>query len=80
LSRRRDTKIRAPRPARYHVAPNQTVEVTPPAGTVRLRNDQAEQIGGVYDMANGWSVLVRAAARYVDVTIDGNRPMRLRAV
>jgi hypothetical protein len=61
-------------------APIQTVEVTPPAGTFRLRNEQAERIGGVYDMANGWSVLVRADARYVDVAIDGKRPMRLRAV
>jgi hypothetical protein len=61
-------------------APIATVQVTPAAGTYRLRNEQAQQISGLYDMSNGWSVDVRADGRYADVTIDGDRPMRLLAV
>jgi hypothetical protein len=90
LHRNHDTKIRAPLAASCHVAgasaqslpdaaPIATVQVTPAAGTYRLRNEQARQISGLYDMSNGWSVDVRAE-RYADVTIDGDRPMRLLAV
>lgn len=57
-----------------------TVQVTAPAKTVRIRDDQARQIGGAYAMSNGWYLKVRTATRHIDATIDNERPLRLLAV
>ena len=56
------------------------VEVKPVDGPYRLRNEQARQIAGVYEMSNGWSIDVRPDMRHVDVVINHNRPLRLLAI
>jgi hypothetical protein len=61
-------------------APISTVQVTAPIKTVLLREDQARQIVGSYAMSNGWSLKVRAGRRYIDATIDSEKPMRLVAL
>lgn len=58
----------------------QTVQVTAPPRTVRIREDEARQIGGIYDMSNGWRLDVRTSARHIDATIDRQKPIRLLAV
>jgi hypothetical protein len=60
--------------------PVAVVQVKPLDGTYRLRNEQARQIAGTYEMSNGWSVDVRPDMRHVDVLIDRNRPLRLLAI
>jgi hypothetical protein len=59
-----------------------TVQVTAPAKAARISEDQAWQIGGSYAMSNGWylKVKVRTALRYIDATIDNEKPIRLVAV
>jgi hypothetical protein len=61
-------------------APVAVVQVKPLDGPYRLRNEQARQIAGTYEMSNGWSIDVRPDMRHVDVAIDRNRPLRLLAV
>jgi len=60
--------------------PVAVVQVKPMDGPYRLRNEQARQIAGTYEMSNGWSVGVRPDMRHVDVLIDRNRPLRLLAI
>jgi hypothetical protein len=60
--------------------PVAVVQVKPMDGPYRLRNEQARQIAGAYEMSNGWSVDVRPDMRHVDVLIDRNRPLRLLAI
>lgn len=60
--------------------PMSSVTVKAPLKTVRVRPDQAELIGGSYDMSNGWRLKVRTGARHIDATIDRERPMRLYAI
>ncbi|KGF82024.1 hypothetical protein IA69_08810 [Massilia sp. JS1662] len=60
--------------------PVAVVQVRPMDGPYRLRNEQARQIAGMYEMSNGWSVDVRPDMRHVDIVVDRNRPMRLLAV
>ena len=60
--------------------PVAVVQVKPMDGPCRLRNDQARQIAGMYEMSNGWSIDVRPDMRHVDVVIDRNRPLRLLAI
>ena len=60
--------------------PVAVVQVKPLDGPYRLRNEQARQIAGTYEMSNGWSIDVRPDMRHVDVVIDRNRPMRLLAI
>ncbi|MFC5478832.1 hypothetical protein ACFPQ5_11555 [Massilia suwonensis] len=57
-----------------------TVQVTAPAKIMRIRPEQAEKIGGSYEMSNGWYLKVRTTSRYIDATIDEQRPIRLVAV
>ena len=57
-----------------------SVQVTAPARPIRIRDEQARQIVGAYDMSNGWYLKVRPAVRHIDATIDNQRPMRLLAV
>lgn len=57
-----------------------TVEVTAPARTVRLRDDEARQVAGTYAMSNGWKMKVQPASRYIDATIDQQKPIRLVAL
>ena len=57
-----------------------TVQVTAPAGTVRIRDMQAEKIGGSYAMSNGWHLRVRTGSRHIDATIDNQTPLRLFSV
>ncbi|MFJ1466622.1 hypothetical protein [Massilia orientalis] len=60
--------------------PVAVVQVKPMDGPYRLRNEQARQIAGTYEMSNGWSVDVRPDMRHVDVLIDRNRPLRLLTI
>lgn len=57
-----------------------TVQVTAPIKPVLLREDQTRQIVGSYAMSNGWSLKVRATRRYIDATIDSEKPIRLVAL
>ena len=57
-----------------------SVQVRAPAPSVRLTDEQAEQIRGRYAMSNGWRLKVETASPYIDARIDRQRPMRLRAV
>ena len=68
---------RLPAEAPRDAAPMSVVQVTPDAGTFRLRNAQVERIGGVYEMSNGWSIDVRADTRSIDAIVDGQRHIRL---
>jgi hypothetical protein len=56
------------------------VGVKPVDGPYRLRNEQARQIAGMYEMSNGWSIDVRPDMRHVDVVINQSRPLRLLAI
>ncbi|PQO98226.1 hypothetical protein C5614_12785 [Massilia phosphatilytica] len=60
--------------------PVAVVQVRPVDGPYRLRNEQAREIAGMYEMSNGWSIDVRPDMRHVDVVIDRNRPLRLLAI
>jgi hypothetical protein len=57
-----------------------TVQVSAPIKTVLLRAEQGREIAGSYAMSNGWRLKVRPASRYIDATIDRQKPMRLLAV
>lgn len=57
-----------------------TVQVTAPARTIRVRDVQAEKIGGSYAMSNGWYLRVRTGSRHIDAIIDNQQPLRLLAV
>lgn len=57
-----------------------TVTVTAPARALRIQPDEAYIIGGTYEMSNGWYMRVRTATRYIDATIDNEKPIRLHAV
>jgi hypothetical protein len=59
---------------------SQVVEVTAPARSVRLKEEEARQVEGTYAMSNGWRMKVQATQRYIDARIDRQRPLRLRAV
>ncbi|MGH8853284.1 MAG: hypothetical protein ACREWI_03290 [Telluria sp.] len=61
-------------------APITAVTVTAPAKPVRLRDEEVRHIAGIYAMENGWRLSVRAEPRYIDATIDNEKPIRLRAV
>lgn len=54
-----------------------TVTVTAPARALRIQPDEAYIIGGTYEMSNGWYMRVRTATRYIDATIDNEKPIRL---
>lgn len=56
------------------------VVVTGSTPVVRLRDEEARQIAGTYDMSNGWRLKVRPSSRSIDATIDRQKPMRLVAV
>lgn len=57
-----------------------TVQVTAPPKPIRVRDLQAEKIGGSYAMSNGWYLRVRTGARHIYATIDNQPPLRLLAV
>lgn len=63
-----------------YTAPVTTVQVTAPSVPVRLQEEEIRGIAGTYDLSNGWRMKVRAAQRYIDATIDKEKPMRLVAV
>jgi len=71
------TRAQALQPAEPSIA---VVQVKPVDGPYRLRNEQARQIAGVYEMSNGWSIDVRPDMRHVDVIVDRNKPLRLLAI
>ena len=54
-----------------------TVQVVASARHAWIRPAQARQIGGAYDMSNGWYLEVETASRHIDATIDKQPPMRL---
>ena len=57
-----------------------TIQVSAPVKTVLLRAEQGREIAGSYAMSNGWKLKVRPSSRYIDATIDMQKPMRLLAV
>jgi hypothetical protein len=57
-----------------------TVQVTAPVRARWVRPDDARQIGGDYEMANGWFLRVRTTPQYIDVTIDDQKPIRLTSI
>jgi hypothetical protein len=54
-----------------------TVEVTAP---YRITDEDAEKIGGMYAMSNGWRLKVEQSTRGVQARIDHQRPIRLIAI
>ena len=64
----------APLPA---AAPVSTVQVTAPVKGRWIPRDEAEQLAGTYTMSNGWHLQVRPASRFIDASIDQEKPMRL---
>jgi len=58
-------------------SPISSVQVTAP---FRLSDEQAEQIGGVYAMANGWRLQVEHTTRGMEARIDNRHPIRLIAI
>ena len=58
----------------------QTVQVTASPRSRWVREDEARQVRGTYEMSNGWRLNVRTASRYIDATIDQRKPIRLIAV
>ena len=74
------TRAQALQPVEPGSASIAVVEVKPVDGPYRLRNEQARQIAGMYEMSNGWSIDVRPDMRHVDVVINRNRPLRLLAI
>ena len=74
------TRAQALQPVDPGPASIAVVEVKPVDGPYRLRNEQARQIAGMYEMSNGWSIDVRADMRHVDVVVNRNRPLRLLAI
>ncbi len=54
-----------------------TVQVTAPPRTIWIPQDQARELAGYYAMSNGWDMKVRPSSRYIDATIDRQKPMRL---
>lgn len=61
-------------------APLSSVQVKAPASGVLLRAEQGRETAGSYAMSNGWYLKVRPARRFIDATIDSEKPMRLIAV
>ena len=61
-------------------APVTSVVVSAAAKPVRIQEEQARQIAGTYDLANGWRLKVRPGTRTIDTKIDKQQPMRLLAV
>ena len=59
---------------------SQVVEVTAPARSVRLHEDEARRVEGTYAMSNGWRMNVQATQRYINARIDRQKPLHLRAV
>ena len=57
--------------------PVSTVQVRAPVKTVWLSDNAAREIAGHYSMSNGWQMKVRPAARHIDASVDGEKPMRL---
>jgi hypothetical protein len=55
----------------------QTVQVTAP---FQLSDEEAERVGGVYAMSNGWRLHVEQTTRGMVAKIDRQRPIRLIAV
>lgn len=60
--------------------PSLSAEAVEPANLRWIRPDEARQIGGGYDMTNGWSMEVATYPRYIDVRIDDQPPIRLVSV
>ena len=54
-----------------------TVKVNAPFRTVWLSDEHARELAGRYEMSNGWQLKVRTSARFIDATIDTQKPMRL---
>jgi hypothetical protein len=61
-------------------APITAVVVSAAAKPFRIRQEQARQIAGTYDLVNGWHLKVRPGTRTIDTKIDQQQPMRLLAV
>jgi len=60
--------------------PSLSAGAVEPPGLRWIRPDEARQIGGGYDMSNGWTMEVATFPRYIDVRIDDQPPIRLVSV
>lgn len=58
-------------------APISTVQVTAPVKTMTIFPDQAAELAATYAMSNGWRLKVRPTSRFINATIDNEKPIRL---
>lgn len=61
-------------------APIASVQVSAPGKIARIRSVEAQKIVGAYALSNGWYMRVIPSRRYIDATIDDQKPIRLVAV
>ena len=62
-------------------ASGSTVQVVAPATAARVTEDLAERLRTTYGLSNGWRLKVEPLSlRLIEVRIDNQKPMRLRAV
>lgn len=57
-----------------------TVQVTPPAGALRVTDADLDEVSGTYAMSNGWRLKVEPGSSGIVARIDRQRPMRLIAL
>lgn len=68
------------RPLPASSGPISSVEVTAPARTVRVYQDDLDAVRGTYAMSNGWRMEVSPAPGGIAAKIGRDRPMRLVAL
>ncbi|MGI4842651.1 MAG: hypothetical protein ACRYF7_05005 [Janthinobacterium lividum] len=61
-------------------APMSSVQVTAPARTFRLYQDDLDAVRGIYAMSNGWRLQVSPAPGGISAQLGRGRAMRLVAV
>lgn len=57
-----------------------TVQVTPPPGAARLSAADLEEVGGTYQLSNGWRLTIEPGSRGINARIDRQRPIHLIAL
>jgi hypothetical protein len=68
------------RPLPASSGPISSVEVSAPARTVRIYQDDLDAVRGTYAMSNGWRMQVSPAPGGISAKIGRDRPMRLVAL
>lgn len=46
----------------------------------RISREEAGKVAGAYATSNGWHMKIYASPRFIDATIDNEKPIRLRAI